>query len=76
MKKRITEKGRDCSKCDTFKDWLSFSKNKRNSTGHNSVCKACCSVNGENYVARQKKTQAPEPGFSYLAQCFYLSKRC
>jgi len=72
----ITEKGRDCSKCNKFKDWLSFSKNKRNTTGHQSRCKTCCSINGENYAARKKKAYAPEPGFSYLAQCFYLSKRC
>ena len=68
----ITEKGRDCSKCNKFKDWLSFSKNKRNTTGHQSRCKTCCSINGENYAARKKKAYAPEPGFSYKVQSFCL----
>jgi hypothetical protein len=74
MKKRITEKGRDCSKCDTFKDWSEYNKTKATRTGYQSRCKLCCSKSGAKYIKRKPKGSAfyPEPGFSYKIQSFCL----
>ena len=74
----INEDGRDCSKCKAFKIWDEYSRTKATRTGYQSRCKLCSSKGAKKYVRRKPKGSvfAPEPGFSSLAQCFYLSKRC
>ena len=46
MKKeiRVTEGGRECTKCNEFLPWMAFSKNKNGANGHNSQCKDCWKV--------------------------------
>ena len=74
MNLKITKDGRDCGKCKRFKAWGAFSKNNRNSTGHQSRCKTCTSKNGAKYVPRGagKENREPEKGFSEMAQMFCL----
>lgn len=38
---KVTEQGRECSRCGTFKSWGEFYKRKELSTGHESSCKVC-----------------------------------
>ena len=35
------ENGRICTSCITWKTWSEFEKQKRNKTGHRTVCKTC-----------------------------------
>jgi hypothetical protein len=37
----VTEEGRECSRCKTFKPWSEFSPNPRAKTGYQSSCKLC-----------------------------------
>lgn len=40
-KAHITEEGRECTKCHTYRVWSDYCLNKQQSTGHDSVCKYC-----------------------------------
>lgn len=69
----INSYGRECSKCNNFLPWEDFSKNKTTATGYQARCKLCCSTGLRAFTRRNKKTgQAPEPGFNFKAQLFYL----
>lgn len=73
MKSLITDKGRECSKCNKFLPWDDFSKNKTATTGYQSRCKLCCSKGLSEYTRRNKKTgHAPELGFNLKAQLFCM----
>jgi len=37
----INEEGRECSKCNQFKIWDCFAKNRQSDIGYSSSCKAC-----------------------------------
>lgn len=40
-KLQVTESGRQCSRCKTFKPWSEFPKNKHGTKGHQSWCRDC-----------------------------------
>ena len=78
MKKLITEEGRECSTCDDFKTWDNYNKTKATKTGYQSRCKECSAKVAKKYIKKKPLDGVfmPERGFNYMAQCFYLSKRC
>lgn len=41
MEKQINENGRSCSKCNEFKNWSEYYKDKSQKTGFVSACKSC-----------------------------------
>lgn len=74
-KHSIKDDGRECSKCLKFKPWEAYSKNKTNSTGHQSRCKLCCSNNIEKYKPRKSKQgHNNDLGFNKKAQLFLSGK--
>lgn len=50
---RITENGRECSRCGVFKSWDDFTKNKRGTRGYQSWCRDCF----RECAGRQKKKE-------------------
>ncbi|MCK5883895.1 MAG: hypothetical protein KAG61_09415 [Bacteriovoracaceae bacterium] len=62
VKKRSTFKLEDsisnrkcCPKCEEFKEWSGFGKNKSKSDGHESWCKTCVSIKKAEAYAKKKK---------------------
>jgi len=52
-KRRIDETGRQCSKCEVFKLWSGFSKNKHGTRGYQSWCRDCL----REYTGAKKKKE-------------------
>lgn len=52
-KLRFDDTGRQCSRCEIFKPWSEFAKNKRGTGGHQSWCGDCF----REYHGRQKKKE-------------------
>lgn len=52
----VTTRGRQCTKCSTFKTWSEFHKATANPTGYRSACKACDKEVVQARLERTKNT--------------------
>lgn len=67
----IDNKGRECTRCDTYKAWNAFYKAKSGARGRSSTCMAC---RHDINIANNPRTGTLE-GFNNQWQEFCLGRR-
>jgi hypothetical protein len=71
---RITEEGRECSRCQVFKSWAEFSPLRQSRlTGHQSACKSCRNVKTKEAVAKDPGAKRLAAWASYLVRKYGIT---